>query len=82
MPLTPSAHAPIMPRPKRDYGVAIRDDLAKLDLKIRDLLERRVRLQRMLADYETAVDIDVTKAIRELPQELTTRKSAGARRKR
>ena len=69
-----------MPRPKRDYGLAIRDDLEKLDAKIEELLQRRVRLQRMLADYENVVDVDLSKAVREFTAEPT--KAKGVKRRR
>jgi hypothetical protein len=48
-----------MPRPKRDYGIALRDDIARLDERIVTLAEERGRKQRMLEAYETEIKVDL-----------------------
>lgn len=41
-----------MPRPKRDYAAAIRQDIDNLDARIRDMVVRRSRLEQLLENYE------------------------------
>lgn len=68
-----------MPRPKRDYGKAIRDDIAKLDAKIQELAVRRSKLVTMLTNYEADTSVDIASILRDV---TSTKPSARRRRTR
>lgn len=53
-----------MPRPPRDYGLALREDIKKLDQKIHALAVERARKERMLIEYNRSVDIDIEAVVR------------------
>lgn len=56
-----------MPRPQRDYGVALRQDIQKIDDKIRQLAVERTRKMRMLREHEASPsDVDVSDVVKEV----------------
>lgn len=71
-----------MPRPKRDYGQSIRADLERIDIKLRQLANERIKLQKMLEDYETNYDGDVEAVLKSIGHDDTAEAAAGRGRRR